>query len=133
MRDAAGRTVADYMSTRLVTLSPETGVLDAMRQLLDARISGAPVVDAHGSLVGVLTQRDCLDVAMQSSYFQEPAGRVADFMSAPVETVPAAMGVVELIDRFRASPYRRFPVRDGSRLVGQISRRDILRAILDLR
>lgn len=132
MRPDAGRTVADYMSTRLVTLSPEMGVLDAMRTLLDERISGAPVVDDRGNLVGLLTQRDCLGVAVQSSYFQEPAGRVSDFMSRDVETVRADLGLVELIERFSATPYRRFPVMEGTRLVGQVSRRDILSAILDL-
>jgi CBS domain-containing protein len=131
MRGAQEARVRDYMSTRLVTLDPQMDVLAAMRRLLDRQISGAPVVDAHGNLVGILTQRDCLEVAIQSSYHQEPAGRVAEFMSHPVTTVFADTGIVEVIEAFRSSPYRRFPVMEGARLVGQISRRDILRAILD--
>lgn len=128
----AGATVADYMATRLVTLSPDMDVLAAMRALLDARISGAPVVDERGNLMGVLTHRDCLAVSIQATYHQEPPGRAADYMSHPVETLSVATGIVEAIERFRDRPYRRFPVLDGGRLAGLLSRRDVVRAILDL-
>jgi CBS domain-containing protein len=122
----------DYMSTRLITLDPDMDVLAAMQKLIDEQISGAPVVDARGGLIGILTQRDCMNVALQSIYHQEPAGRVADYMSQPVETLPASATLVEVLEAFRRSRYRRFPVVSGHRLVGQISRRDILRAMLDL-
>jgi CBS domain-containing protein len=132
MKDVATATCRDYMATRLVTLDPGMDVLAAMQRLLDERISGAPVVDARGNLVGVLTQRDCLNVAVQSVYHQAPAGRVADYMSTPVETLPASASLMEVVEAFRRGRYRRFPVLEGSRLVGQISRQDILRAILEL-
>jgi CBS domain-containing protein len=120
------------MSTRLVTLEPEMPILRAMQTLLDEGISGAPVVDARGNLLGILTQRDCLEVAVQASYHQDPAGRVADYMSREVETLDASASLVEVIEAFRGSRYRRFPVLEGGRLVGQLSRRDIMRAILEL-
>ena len=129
LRDPTAR---DFMSTRLVTLSPGLDVLGAMRIFLDNRISGAPVVDDRGNLVGILTQRDCLNVAMHAIYHREPAGRVADYMGAPVDTLPASAGLAEVIEAFRNSRYRRFPVVEDGRLVGQISRRDILRAVLSL-
>jgi len=132
MKSIDTATCRDYMASRLVTLDPGMDVLGAMQKLLDERISGAPVVDAHGNLVGILTQRDCLAVAVQSVYHQAPAGRVADYMSAPVETLPASASLMDVIEAFRRSRYRRFPVVEGSRLVGQISRQDILRAILEL-
>jgi len=90
------------------------------------------VVDARGGLVGILTQRDCLDVGLQGVYHQEPAGRVADYMSHPVDTLDAGASLAEVVDAFRRSRHRRFPVLDDGRLVGQISRRDVLRATLDL-
>lgn len=132
MKGVAAATCRDYMTARLITLDPATDVLAAMQRLVDARISGAPVVDARGDLIGILTQRDCLAVAVQSVYYQAPAGRVADYMSAPVETLPASAGLVDVIEAFRRSRYRRFPVVEGGRLVGLICRRDILRAILEL-
>lgn len=124
--------VRDYMAKQLVVLSPDEDVMRAMRTMIDARISGAPVVDAHGNLVGLLTQRDCLHVAYQSAYYGEVAGKVEQYMSAPVETVPAGLPLVEVIERFYRSSRRRFPVVEGNQLVGQISRRDVLRAVLEL-
>lgn len=123
-------TVGDYMTPRVITVAPEMEVLAAMQRLLDAHISGAPVLDARGNLVGMLTQRDCLDVATHAVYHGEPAGRVADYMSAPVTTLSVDTSLLDGIEAFRHSRFRRFPVVDGSRLVGLLSRRDLIRAIL---
>lgn len=122
----------DYMSRSLTVLSPEQDVVRAMQILVDAGVSGAPVVDAHGNLKGLLTQRDCLSAAFRASYHGETAGRVADYMSCDVETVPAETPLVELIERFYRSKRRRFPVLEENQLVGQISRRDVLRAFLEM-
>ncbi len=127
-----GHCARDYMATKLIVLSPELPILHAMRILLDGRVSGAPVVDAHGNLVGLLTQRDCLTVAYEASYYGDPAGTVADYMTREVDSVRAETSVVELIGRFFRSTHRRFPVMEGNQLVGMISRRDILRAVLEL-
>jgi CBS domain-containing protein len=132
VKSAERATAGDYMSTRLVTLEPQMDVLEAMRRLLDEGISGAPVVDSRGNLLGILTQRDCLTVAVQAIYHQEPAGDVSKYMSRNVDTMPASASLIDVIEAFRQSRYRRFPVLEGSRLVGQISRRDILRATLEL-
>jgi len=124
--------VRDYMAENLTVLAPDQDVTQAMRTMLDQGISGAPVVDPHGNLVGLLTQRDCLTVAYQASYHGELAGKVSEFMSTEVDTVSAEMSLVEVIELFYQSPHRRFPVMQGNQLVGQISRRDVLRAVLDL-
>jgi CBS domain-containing protein len=125
-------TVRDYMARELIVLTPGQDVIEAMRRMLEARVAGAPVVDAHGSLVGMFTQRDCLSVVFQASYHGEAAGKVADYMTRGVESVPADLSIVEVIERFYRSSYRRFPVLEGTQLVGQISRRDVLRAFLHL-
>jgi CBS domain-containing protein len=120
------------MTREPITLSPELDVLAAMRLLLEHRISGAPVVDARGNLVGMLTQRDCLRVAYAASYHQEPAGAVSRYMSQPVETIPADLDLVEVIGVFLRSRYRRFPVLEDNRTVGIVSRADALAAALGL-
>ena len=122
----------DFMATDLVVLRPEMTVHDAMRLFLANDISGAPVVDAHGSVVGMLTERDCLAVIYRASYHQDPGGAVAEYMAAPVRTIDAGTDLVEVIEIFLRSRFRRFPVLDGTRLVGQISRRDILRSVIEL-
>jgi CBS domain-containing protein len=122
----------DVMTRELIALAPEMDVVAALRSLLENRISGAPVMDARGNLVGMLTQRDCLRVAYAASYHQEPAGAVSRYMSHPVETVPADLELVEVIGVFLRSPYRRFPVLEDNRAVGIVSRRDVLAAALEL-
>lgn len=128
----AERLVRDVMSRELTVLAPDTDMMSAMKTMLAKQISGVPVVDLHGNLVGLLTQRDCLTVAYQASYHGQLAGKVAEFMTREPETVAADLPLVEVIERFYRSPHRRFPVLEGQRLVGQISRRDVLQAVVDL-
>lgn len=123
--------VADYMARKLITFQPETSVVEALGAMLDHRISGAPVVDAEGRLVGILSEVDVMEVVIQDSYYDENAGIVADYMKANVETVEPEMDIYSLAERFRQEHRRRFPVVKNGKLVGQISRRDVLRAARD--
>jgi len=127
------RTVADIMATRLVTFTPDTNIHQAIRVLLDRRLSGAPVVDADGNLVGVLSKKDCLEIVFSSRYHDDWGGCVREFMSAPVETLDADLDLVSAAQAFLASRFRRFPVLRDGRLVGQVSRYDILAALTDAR
>ena len=121
--------VKDYMSKTLVTFKPDTNVLDAIHALVEHRIAGAPVVDDQGNIVGMLSEFDCIKVALQAGYHGDYGGPVADFMTRDVTTVNAEMSIVDLAQKFANEGYRRFPVTDSNRLVGQISRRDVLRAL----
>lgn len=121
--------VSDYMAASLVTFNPETEMRKAISQLVEKRISGAPVVDDHGNLVGVLSEQDCMKVALSAGYYDDFAGHVKDFMSQQVTTIDADTSILELAQRFIDSPFRRYPVVQNNRLVGQISRRDVLRAL----
>jgi CBS domain-containing protein len=125
------RTVADIMATRLVTFTPETSIHDAVRVLLDKRLSGAPVVDADGALVGMLSKKDCLKIVFSSRYHDDWGGPVSDFMSAPVETLDAGEDIVSAVESFLDSHYRRFPVLRDGKLVGQVSRHDVLKALIE--
>lgn len=122
-------TARHYMSANLVTFTPDMDVLTAISQLIDKRISGAPVIDRLGNLVGILSEKDCLRVAMQASYHAESAGTVAEYMHRGVKTVDANASIVDVADMFLHDEYRRYPVIQDNRLVGQISRRDVLKAL----
>ena len=74
--------VKDYMSKNVVTLDPDMEILRAAHTLITHDISGAPVLDEHGRLVGILTERDCMRVAMQADYHGVTGGLVRDHMSA---------------------------------------------------
>lgn len=121
--------IRDCMATDLITLSPDDEIIHAMMTLLDARISGAPVVNEREQLVGVLSKKDCLKAALNASYFQEWGGAVAEYMSENVETLDANFDIVQAAEAFLASSYRRFPVLDDGVLIGQVSRCDILKAL----
>ena len=65
---AAVPTVDDYMARDLITFMPGDDIHTAVKMLLDKRLSGAPVVDGRGRLVGVLSKKDCFEVVYSSSY-----------------------------------------------------------------
>jgi CBS domain-containing protein len=121
--------VKDYMARTLVTFKPDTDVLDAVHVLVNKRIAGAPVVDDAGNLLGMLSELDCMKVALDAGYHGNWGGPVSEFMTDGVETVDGDMSIIDLAQRFITSGYRRFPVMHGTRLIGQISRRDVLRAL----
>ena len=125
-------TVRDFMSGKLVSFAPDTDVLDAIHELLQHRISGAPVVDNFGNLVGMLSEFDCLPVVLKSGYHGEPGGPVSELMVTDVKTVDANMSIVDIAGLFMESGLRRYPVLLDNRLVGQISRRDVLRALKEI-
>ncbi|NND91987.1 MAG: CBS domain-containing protein [Granulosicoccus sp.] len=120
---------SDYMAASLVTFNPETEMRLAISQLVEKRISGAPVVDDHGNLVGMLSEQDCMKVALSAGYYDDYAGQVKDYMSTNVKTIDADTSILTLAQLFIDSPFRRYPVMQNNRLVGQVSRRDVLRAL----
>jgi len=121
--------VRDYMSGKLVTFHPDTDVLDAIHELVENGIAGAPVTDNRGNLVGMLSELDCMKIALQAGYHGQWGGPVSDYMTRDVQTIEADMSIIDLAQRFLETSFRRFPVIKDHRLVGQISRRDVLRAL----
>ena len=124
--------VRDYMVGQLVTFKPDMDVLDAIHELVQHRIAGAPVVNDQGDLIGMLSELDCMKVALNAGYYGDWGGPVGDFMTPEVESVDAEMNIIDLAQKFLDSGFRRFPVLRNNRLVGQISRRDVLRALSQL-
>lgn len=125
-------TVKDYMTANLVTFSPDMDVLKAIHLLLERGISGAPVVGRRGNIVGILSEKDCIKVVLHASYHEERAGKVAEFMSPDVKTVDLNASLLDVARLFLNAPYKRYPVVRDNVLVGQISRRDVLKALKDL-
>jgi len=121
--------ITEYMATNLITLTPDTEITRATHVLIEAKISGAPVVDQAGDLVGILSKKDCLKAALNAAYYQDWGGTVADYMSTQPETLDIGLDLVKAAEAFLNSSYRRFPVLSNGRLVGQVSRYDILRGL----
>ena len=119
----------DYMAANLVTFKPQQDLLQAIHLLIEKGISGAPVTDSFGNIIGMLSEKDCINAALKAAYEQHNQGKVEDFMTREVHTVDADDSILTVAKLFIDSPYKRYPVVDDNRLVGQISRRDVLRAI----
>ena len=121
-------TAADIMA-REATLSPDADIYDAITKLLKSKLSGAPVVDDDGRLIGMLSERDCLKVLVGGALEGRPGGRVSDFMTPSPESISPDTNLFEIVHIFVTKTFRKLPVVDGNgRVVGQVSRRDALKA-----
>jgi CBS domain-containing protein len=122
--------VRDIMVTKPVVFTSDTDLLDAVSTLVDRRITGAPVVDARGNLIGLLTERDFLRAALVAGYHGERGGCVGDYMTRDVEAVNADDSLLDIATRFIETKRRRYPVIEDNRVVGVVVRRDVLRAVI---
>lgn len=128
-------TARDYMSRTLIHFPPDMEILEAVGLLVENGISGGPVIDRLGNLVGVLAESDCLEAAMQAGYHGSRGGRVRDFMCAEFHTVDVDDSIMDIARMFRgngATYARGLPVMKSNRVVGNVSLRDVLRAFQDM-
>lgn len=129
-------TVREIMTRSVVTLRPEMTAYAAAEKLLAHEISGAPVIDDDGTLLGVLSEYDCLRAVASAGYQMDghdAAETVGELMVTKCHTVATSLDLFGLAHEFVRLRVRRFPVLEERRLVGQVSRRDALRAALELR
>lgn len=124
--------IKDYMSSSLIMFTPEMEIFKAIQVLVKNRISGAPVINQRGDLVGQLSEKDCMKVAINAGYHEQYGGKVQDYMTDQVVTVEAKSTIIDLVKLFLEKGPRRYSVVEDNRLVGQISRRDVLRALVDI-
>lgn len=125
--------ISEYMDTTVPTLSPDTRIIEAVDFLLHHRVTGAPVVDSSGNLVGIITETDLLKLLVEGVEGEPPTeATVAEFMTADVITVPPEVDIYYLAGMFLTNNFRRLPVVDGGKIVGAITRYDLLRVVRKL-
>ena len=125
-------TARDIMAKNLITFRADQPIADAIKTLLKHSISGAPVLDDEQHLIGILSELDCLRTLSSEEFLgdeQEEAGRVGHFMSTTSQTIAPELDLYRIAHHFITSAIRRLPVIEEGRLIGQVSRRDVLRAI----
>jgi len=121
--------VSDYMSTTLVTFTESTNIFEAIKTMVKAQITSAPVLNEAGQIVGIFSERDCMNIAIDATYNQVMGGSVGEYMSSEVVSIKAESSILEVANQFNSSNIRSFPVYDDDGFVGIISRTDVLRAI----
>ena len=122
----------DIMMKTVRTVSAETSVFDATQMLCKNGFSGAPVVGADNRLIGMLSEKDCIHAFLNAIHHRSPPASVQEVMTAEVITCTEDTGILDVAHLFVHKGLRRVPVvRDGI-LVGQISRRDLLKKIVQI-
>jgi CBS domain-containing protein len=124
--------IREFISKPLITLHPEDDIFYAIDTLVSKKYSGAPVVDDEGRLIGLLTEKECLLTVSNAAYDEGlEGGKVSDYMKPIEETVDIGMDLFTVANVFLQSHVFILPVLDRDKLVGRISRRDVLRGLYE--
>ena len=120
---------SDIMTRRLVTLHPEQDVFEGIELLVKNKISGAPVVDEKKRLLGVFSEECCMQVLMDAAYEGLPTNQIGSFMDDEPQTISPETELLVMAQVFLLTTRRRLPVvNEEGYLMGQVSRRDVIRA-----
>jgi CBS domain-containing protein len=142
----------DIMSARVVSISPDAGVLEAVRLMLQNHISGLPVVDASGALVGMVTEGDFLRRAetgterkrprwleflvgpnrLAEEYVESHARKVGEMMTRDPITITEDTPLDEIVRVMERRRIKRVPVMRGAQVVGIVSRSNLMHAVATL-
>ena len=117
--------IREVMKSNVVSVRPETPVKEAISKLVEFKISGMPVVDADNTLVGVISEKDILRM------FYEKHDTVGELMTPNPQKVAVGDDLVEVIDMLMASNFRRVLIHEAGKLVGLVSRADLMPALLE--
>ena len=121
--------VKDYMTTPPLTLGAEASIFEAIDFLLKHKVSGVAVVEDNNSLIGFISEKDCFNIIVKVFGDTLPKMKVSDVMSKNVETISPDVDIYNAAGIFVKTVFRRLPVEEDGKLIGQISRRGILKAI----
>ena len=121
-------TAREIMTEDVVTINPESSLEEAIELLLLQEISGLPVTDNEGHLVGIVTEFALLAIVYDEKIRQEP---VSTHMTTDVLTIDADDPISKIADMCIVHRVRRVPVVENGRIVGLIARRDVLKALYE--
>jgi CBS domain-containing protein len=123
--------VKEYMQFQPVAIKAQAVLTDVIQVLAKQRVTGAPVIDDAGQVIGFVSEQDCLRSLLMTGYHCDNAEIVDNVMSKEVLSVTPEDSVVELARKMTDSKPKLYPVVDDNKLVGSIDRRQILVAIAE--
>ncbi|QDT34031.1 MULTISPECIES: CBS domain-containing protein [Thalassoglobus] len=121
-------TARDIMTRKVISLTPDQDLFEVMSLLVKNKISGAPVVDRNGRYLGVFSEKSSISLLMDAAERGTPTNRIEAFVDTDAETVSPGTGLLTIAQMFMSAQYRRLPVLEKGRVIGLISRRDVLKA-----
>ena len=122
-----------FIDAVVPTHTPETQIMKAVDLRLRHRVTAAPVVDSAGRLMGIITETDLLKLVTEGIEGQPPTvATVAEYMTTDVVTVPPTVDIYYVVGIFLNNKFRRLPVVEDGKIVGAITRFDLLRIIRTL-
>ena len=124
----------DYMLLHPVKVKADANIMEALKVIIDNKISGLCVVDEADNLVGILSELDCLRAVLGATYNKTSVGRVSEFMASDNLVVAHPdEDIIDVAQDMLANNKRRRPVVENGRLVGQITCRQLLTAVKKFR
>jgi CBS domain-containing protein len=128
-------TAKHLMNTSVITVNRDEDIYEAMRMMGLINVTGLPVVDDDGTLVGIITEKDILVLLcnhLEDANMNPEIGKVAEFMTRNVVCFSPQDNLGDVVECLCTHQFRRVPILDNGKLVGIISRRDVIRYLRDL-
>ena len=122
--------VKDIMTKKVVCIKKDTPVLDAVKLMSEKNITGIPVVEADMTLLGIISEQDVL--RLLHTFKEENDRIVSDFMTQPAIHFDESESLMDVCQCLKDNSIRRVPITSNGKVVGVISRSDILKCILQL-
>ncbi len=123
--------VKDYMNHNPHAINENTPIRDVVQRLILGRLAGAPVIDEANQVVGFVSEQDCIKEVMNDVFFCEDSISVKNVMNRNVLTVTPDTSIFEVAENMSKQAPKNFPVVHNGRLIGIISRTQILQALLE--
>lgn len=127
--------VKDYMSKNVVAFHKSDSIFEVKRILLEKKISGAPIVSKSGKLIGIISETDLMKQVVDSKYYNMPMIKttVSKYMTKNVDSISPNETIFDAAEKFLRLKRKRFPVMKSNKILGIISRVDIIAAALNIR
>ncbi len=126
-------TIKDCMRRNPLTINEKANLVEAVELIIEYKLTGLTVTDEAGTAVGVLSELDCLRAILTSLYNDGDPERalVSEVMTTTLNTCSPGDGIIEVAQSMLDSRQRRRPVLEDGKLVGQVSSKNILWALME--
>jgi CBS domain-containing protein len=123
--------VQDYMQTAPLAFEQHTNLLQVVHKLLASKVTGAPVIDTERQVIGFVSERDCIKEILHGAFYCEEPAVVGRVMQTDVISFSPSDSIVEIAEIMLQNLPKNYPVIENGKLVGLITRSDVLAALLD--